>query len=787
MKKHWYTLHHTIVALILICLTACGSPPQSAWQPDLPGLQLNAALIEAAWQPEHLANNNAQPFSDEDLNTLLVLRAPGFIENHGQFDERVRFAVLAGDQALWVAADSLWLTYGAQSGTPLSIQLRFVDTNPTLEFSGQEPLPGEALTVWGAVRGVEIYPGMDLEIQARDGELDYRWIANGVSGLPATARVEVLAGEPLQLIDSLPLGDSAPAAQLVTALGEFSLPVFALDGEDGTTRASVASNGTQGNYVSSNPAISADGRFVAFESYADNLVPGDTNGYTDVFMHDNQTGITTRVSVASNGTQANYVSFSSSLSADGRYVAFRSMANNLVPGDTNGWADIFVHDCQTGQTTRVSVDSNGMQGNGESTDTSISADGSLVAFRSSASNLVSGDTNESEDVFVHNRLTGETARVSVASNGTQGNNSSYTPSISADGRFVAFDSAASNLVAGDTNGEVDVFVYDRQTGQTTRDSVASNGTQGNDYSTCSSISADGRFVAFESYADNLVPGDTNGNPDAFVYDRQTGQTTRIAVISEAIEGYKILNPPTISADGRYVAFMSYSDNLVSLDTNGADDIFVYNRQTGQITLVSLAKNGITQGNDDSQYPVISADGRFVAFGSSANNLVAGDTNGAPEIFLCGISWLDPPRPKRSTWASAPTRTASLFKITAGTTRMILRYPMSVIYLVFKKPAWGSARYAVFRVKPRKHGMIALINPCPADTATAWRSPACACLFRVTNPPRNSTPRPPTLMIWGCRGTCADTLPNTLSGKQWTRYRATKPRWCGKRRPKCWIS
>ena len=464
-KHHWNILHHAALALIVVCLTAC------AWQPDLPGLQLHAVLIEAAGQQEPLADSTTQPFSDADLNTLVALRTPGFIENHGQFDERVRFAVLAGDQALWVAADSLWLTYDAETSAPVSIQLRFVEA-AALEFSGLEPLPDEVLTVWGAVRSEQVYPGMDLEIRLLAGELDYRWIAGGPDGLPAAARVEVLAGEPPQTVDSLPLGDSAPAAQLVTSLGEFSLPVFALDSgySSSITRVSVANDGTQGNgeAYSLFPSISADGRFVAFGSEATNLVPDDTNGKSDIFVHDRETGQTTRISVASDGSQADGVqSGGSSISADGRFVAFASYATNLVPGDNNDKADIFVHDRETGQTTRVSVAGDGSQGNGGSFYPSLSADGRFLAFTSSSTNLVSGDTNEKSDIFVHDRQTGQITRVSVASDGSQGNDSCDYPSISADGRSVVFSSYSTNLVPGDTNNKADVFVHDRETGQTT--------------------------------------------------------------------------------------------------------------------------------------------------------------------------------------------------------------------------------------------------------------------------------------------------------------------------------
>src|SRR5437870_4266363 len=235
------------------------------------------------------------------------------------------------------------------------------------------------------------------------------------------------------------------------------------------------------------------------------------------------TATTERVSVASDGTQGNGASDGAAISGDGRFVAFRSSASNLVPGDTNGTFDVFVHDRQTGETVRASVASDGAQGNGASNTPAISADGRFVAFTSSASNLVPGDTNSTDDVFVRDRQTRQTTRVSVASDGTQSNGLSLYQSISADGRFVAFPSAATNLVPGDTNAKADTFVHDRMTGATERVSVASDGTQGNGDSGVPAISADGRFVAFESDATNLVPVDTNSSRDVFV--RATGTPT----------------------------------------------------------------------------------------------------------------------------------------------------------------------------------------------------------------------------------------------------------------------
>ena len=261
-----------------------------------------------------------------------------------------------------------------------------------------------------------------------------------------------------------------------------------------TTRISVSSAGVQGDKYSVAPSVSTDGRFIAFYGDATNLVSGDTNGWTDVFVRDSQTGQTTRVSVSSAGVQGNHSSYAASISGDGRFVAFYSDATNLVTGDTNGWTDVFVRDTQTSQTTRASVDSAGTEVVGYSDSPALSGDGRFVAFRSSADGLVPGDTNGCSDIFVRDTQTGLTTRVSVDSAGNESNADSYGPSISADGQVVAFFSSASNLIHGDSNGCFDVFVHYMQTGQTVRASVNSVGAQANDYSYRASISGDGSTV-----------------------------------------------------------------------------------------------------------------------------------------------------------------------------------------------------------------------------------------------------------------------------------------------------
>ena len=344
---------------------------------------------------------------------------------------------------------------------------------------------------------------------------------------------------------------------------------------------------------------------------------------------------TKRISLSSTGAQGDGDSRAASISADGRFVAFESSATNLVGNDTNGKEDVFVRDRRTGKTRRFSVSSAGAQGDGDSRAPSISANGRFVAFRSAATNLVGGDTNASLDVFVGDRRTGKTKRVSVSSAGVQGNSFSESPSISADGRFVAFESAATNLVGNDSNGFRDVFVRDRRGGRTKRVSVSSAGAEGNNESRQASISADGRFVAFRSDATNLVGNDTNGFRDVFVHNLERGKTKRVSVSSAGAQGKGDSSAPSpMSADGRFVAFDSAATNLVGGDTNGFSDVFVRDRRTGKTRRFSVSSTG-AQGNGDSFAPSISADGRFLAFESSASTLVGGDNNGALDVFVRG--------------------------------------------------------------------------------------------------------------------------------------------------------
>jgi hypothetical protein len=398
-----------------------------------------------------------------------------------------------------------------------------------------------------------------------------------------------------------------------------------------TTRASVDTAGGDSNHNSHHPSLSADGSLVAFYSFASDLVASDKNGAYDVFVRDLASGVTERVSVDSAGGEANSSSWYPAISADGSCVAFESDAKNLVAGDTNGSRDVFVHDRTTGVTERVSVDSAGAEGNGSSSWASISADGRYVAFESLATNLVAGDTNGWPDVFVHDRVTGITERVSVDSTGAEGNGDSHRPELSGDGSIVAFASYATNLVAGDTNFRTDIFVHDRASGVTERVSVDSSGLEADRDSSDASISADGRIVAFASAATNLDPAGKNGYGDVFVHDRSSGSTALITKSPAGVEGDKSSVWPHVSEDGRSVAFYSYASNLVAGDGNGGADAFVRDLATGFTDRMSVDTAG-GDSNGDTLNVSISGDGRVVAFASRASDLVGSDGNGAWDVF-----------------------------------------------------------------------------------------------------------------------------------------------------------
>jgi Tol biopolymer transport system component len=408
-----------------------------------------------------------------------------------------------------------------------------------------------------------------------------------------------------------------------------------------TERVSVDSSGAQADEGGDLPwppgaVVSAGGRYVAFFSVASNLVPGDTNGRWDVFVRDRLAGTTERVSVDSNGVQGNANSglYGIAISADGRYVAFESAVNTLVPGDTNGSRDIFVRDRFNSKTVRVSVDSGGTQGNDDSLYPVMSDDGHLISFSADATNLVPGDTNAVMDVFVHDRTTGTTVRVSVSAGGAQANGASGGSGFSADGRYIVFESGATNLVSGDTNGKEDIFIRDTQNGAVERMSVATNGAQGDAHSYWPTISADGRYVAFTTEATNFAAGDTYGSRDVFVHDHLAGTTSLVSISISGVPGNHGSQEISLSSDGRFAAFKSGATDLIpNGPLNLSHWIFVRDLQAGTTELVSRANDGSIPSLGGSDIPWISADGRYVVFRSYATDLVPGDTNGYTDVFI----------------------------------------------------------------------------------------------------------------------------------------------------------
>ena len=389
------------------------------------------------------------------------------------------------------------------------------------------------------------------------------------------------------------------------------------------TRISVDTGGTSANNVATGGVMSADGRYVVFQCTATNLVGGDVNGFFDVFLRDTVTGTTTLLSTATGGTQGNNVSSVAAITDDGRYVFFNSTATNLVGGDTNAVLDVFMRDTQTGVTTRVSTASDGSQANGASQNVDVTGNGAFIGFQSTATNLVGADSNGFSDVFVKNLSTGAVTRVSVADDESQANGNSLVARLSDDGNRVSFVSTASNLTANDTNGAVtDIFVRDIAAGTTTLVSVSTGGGSGDAGSSGASISGNGRYVVFQSDATNLVAGDSNGTTDIFVRDLQTNTTTRVSTATDGSQSNDLSGQAVISADGRYVVFFSLASNLVQGDTNGLRDIFLKDMVTGNVTRLSVAADG-SELNDLSNTPSISADGHYVTFQTQATDTGVG--------------------------------------------------------------------------------------------------------------------------------------------------------------------
>lgn len=414
-----------------------------------------------------------------------------------------------------------------------------------------------------------------------------------------------------------------------------------------TTRVSLTDSDNEADDRSQDFSMSTDGRYVVFESYAANLVAGDTNGQVDIFVRDTELDTTERINLSTAGVQTNDYSFSPKISADGNFVVFASWATNLVANDTNAGPDIFVRDLVNNVTVRVSVKTDGTQANGASMNPTINWNGTAVAFASDATNLVtfgtgSDDTNGFRDIFVHVMSTGDTRLESRNGSGVLGNGNSSNPVFSGNSTYVVFQSNATNLVGGDTNGATDIFSRIPSAGTTDRLSVDTNGVQANGDSINPQNSTDGRFIVFLSYASNLVANDTNGTCDVFMRDMGDGSNSTTERINLSSDELQANGTPVsvasqhlaVTADGRYVVFPSSATNLVSGDTNGSMDVFVRDRTSGTTERVSLDSSGVQPTNNSGYYGMgISSDARYVAFASDAVNLVSGDTNLKSDIFV----------------------------------------------------------------------------------------------------------------------------------------------------------
>ncbi len=412
----------------------------------------------------------------------------------------------------------------------------------------------------------------------------------------------------------------------------------------GTELISLGQAGTQaaaGSNFNRGFVISGDGRYVVFVSTASTLVPDDTNGVADVFLRNRELGTTERISVNSDGLQANGACEDPFISADGRFVAFVSTANNLVPGDGNGVRDVFIRDLQGGTTERVSVAGSGAEGNGASESPALSADGRFVAFVSAATNLDGPDHNSADDIFLRDRTEGTTERVSINSARSEANGRCWAPSMNANGLLIAFASSATNLDSGDTNGTADIFTRNRSTGITERVSVGMSGAQSNGPSDYPVVNATGRFVTFNSRATNLVQPDINQGEDVFVRDRLDEVTELVSVTGNRLQARGDSFLESVSADGRFVAFRSYAANLVRRDTNRTFDLFVRDRWQWRTERLNVGAGG-SQANGHSYAAALSANGQHVAFWSTATNLVSGDANTAADVFAARLLANQPP-------------------------------------------------------------------------------------------------------------------------------------------------
>ncbi len=514
-----------------------------------------------------------------------------------------------------------------------------------------------------------------------------------------------------------------------------------------TERVSIDSSGQEGDRASRMPSVRADGRVVVFASEATNLAAGDGNGLQDIFLHDWLTGTTERVTLDPQGNDPNGASAWPKISADGSTIAFSSEAYNLVSGDTNGVEDVFVLDIESGKIERVSISSSEVQGNAASSQPAISGDGRFVAFVSSATNLFSGATSGMAEIFLFDRLTGMLQWVSRPVAGAVNDGLSGEISISSDGNWVAFSSRSSKLVSDDTNGSRDIFLWNQSSGNLVRASVKQNGDEVIGSSYAPALDADGRYLAFRSHADNIIPGDSNGNGDILRRDRLTGEILLVSLSSSGAQANGQSAEPAISADGRFIAFLSFADNLIPGDGNESTDIFLRDMQ-GSTTLVSIDSNSASS-NNYSYSPAMSADGAAIAFYSEADNLdlLLVDTNGSGDVFAHG----DPPQPEpTATPTDVPTETPTATIEPTATVEPTLTPTLE------PSPTYTPAPTDTATTEPTATPPTDTATPVPSYTATTVPTDTATAVPTETYTP---TPLPTTVTVEPTHppGACSWTL------------------------------
>ena len=395
----------------------------------------------------------------------------------------------------------------------------------------------------------------------------------------------------------------------------------------------LPADGASPDDACNSPSISGGGRTVAFATAAANLVPGDSDGVVDIALVSLRKGVARCVSISTAGVKGNASSADPALDRTGRRVAFSSVATNLVEGDANGERDVFVRDLVKQTTVRVSVATDGAEADGASEKPSFSGNGRLVAFASHATNLVPDDMNGFQNIFLHDLVTGETRRVSLGLLGVDPDGDSSLPRISANGRYVAFLSLARNLIAQSDFPTRDAFVVDLKTGVTEMVSVGASGVPSNGGTFSVAISANGRRVAFDSMGSNLITDAQQfAGMDVFLRDRKKHTTTLMSAGPGGVAANEYSEEPDISGNGRWVAFTSLASNLLPGDTNERNDVFRRKMKTGELVRVSVSSLGV-QGNSNSGQASLTRSGRFVAFATRATNLFDTVTSGEWLIAL----------------------------------------------------------------------------------------------------------------------------------------------------------